>query len=365
MRYSGIAFLLLLVNFLSAQEPVKSEFANGIKYQVLFDKSMREGVSCYRIPTLVTALNGDLIAAMDERVTSCGDLKLNNNINIVTRRSKDNGKTWSPIETIVDYPIGQSASDPSMIVDQFTADIFLFYNYMDLQNEKDVYYFKMIKSSDNGKTWSSPIDITDQVTKPEWHNDAMFMTSGRGSQTKSGKLLHTIVNLKRGVYVFGSEDHGKTWFFKETPVKPADESFILELSNGNWMINSRVRKAGVRYVHVSNDDGLTWFSKPDSTLLDPTCNASFIRYSSKKHIKAKKVLLFSNANSKTERKNMTVRTSLDEGKTWSKGLTIYTNGAAYSSLTILKNGDVGLLFEKDNYSENVFVLIPYKLLIKN
>jgi len=342
-----------------------SQEKNSFDYQPLFDKTMREGVACYRIPSLVTAPNGDLIAAIDERISSCGDLNVNNNINIVIRRSNNNGKTWLPIETVVDYPLGQSASDPSMIVDQFTKEIFLFFNYMDLQNEKNIYYLRVIKSSDNGKTWSNPTDITSQISKPEWFKDFKFITSGRGIQTRSGKLLNTLVNLKNGVFVFGSNDHGKTWFINETPVKPADESIIMELSNGDWMINSRVQKAGVRYVHISTDEGKTWLSQPDSTLSDPGCNASFIRYSSKKKSRKKDFLIFSNVNSKNERKNMILRISMDEGNTWSTGLTIYTGSAAYSSLTILKNGDIGLFYEKDNYSENVFVSIPFKMLIEN
>ncbi len=328
---------------------------SGMDFQNIFSSSMREGVACYRIPSLVTAPNGDLVAAIDERVLSCEDLKLNKDINIVVRRSTDNGNTWSQIESIVDYPLGQSASDPSMIVDEVTEVIFLFFNYMDLNNEKDIYYLKVVKSNDNGKTWSEPEDITSQITKSEWHNDFKFITSGRGIQAHSGKLLHTLVNLERGLFIFGSDDHGLTWFFIDTPLKPADESKIVELADGTWMVNSRVSGVGLRYVHTSSDQGKTWKSRPDSTLIDPACNASIIRYTSIKEGSDKNRLLFSNANSKKRRKNMTVRISYDEGITWSKGKTIYTGGSAYSSLTILKNGSIGLFFEKDFYNENDFV----------
>ena len=81
-------------------------------FQDLFNTSMTAGVECYRIPALITAPNGDLIASIDERVPNCGDLKFSKDINIIIRRSSDNGKTWSDIETVVDFPYGQSASDP-------------------------------------------------------------------------------------------------------------------------------------------------------------------------------------------------------------------------------------------------------------
>ncbi|MGI9545280.1 MAG: sialidase family protein [Cyclobacteriaceae bacterium] len=354
MKKIALVFVILLPLQTVAQD--EAQLAKGLLIsQDLFNASMRDSVSCYRIPSLVTAPNGDLLAAIDERVPSCGDLKWSQDINIVMRRSSDNGQTWTPIETIVDFPIGKSASDPSMIVDQMTKEVFLFYNYMDHDKEKDVYYLHMIISKDNGNTWSAPKDITSQITKTEWHNDFKFITSGRGIQTRSGKLLHCLVNLDNGMHLFGSDDHGKTWFLIDTPIQPANESKVVELVGGKWMVNSRINEKGLRYVHTSSNSGETWRSKADSTLIDPGCNASIIRYTSIEDGFKRNRLLFSNAKMHGERKNLTVRISYDEGHTWSEGKIIYPGGSAYSSMTILDNGDIGLLFEKDDYKENVFV----------
>jgi len=264
--------ILLLINFLLAFSVTYSQYdkqsANEdvIEYHNLFDSTMREGVSCYRIPAIITAPNADLLVAIDERVPSCRDLKWSKDINIVVRRSSDTGNTWSEIETVVDYPYGQSASDPSMIVDQVTGEIFLFFNFMDLDNEKDVYYLKVVRSRDNGRSWSSPIDITSQITKPEWNNDFKFITSGRGIQTSTGKLLHTLVNLENHLHLFESDDHGKTWSLIDTPIIPANESKVVELADGSWMINSRIEGGGLRFVHTSSDQGKSWISRPDSSL---------------------------------------------------------------------------------------------------
>jgi sialidase-1 len=361
MRNTFLALLLVTFSVTAQQETFK--IADGvISHQDLFNTSMNPDISCYRIPALATAPNGDIIAAIDERVPSCGDLKWSKDINIVIRRSADNGKTWSKIEKIVDFPLGQSASDPSMIVDAITNEIFLFYNYMDLDKEKDVYYLHVTKSADNGKTWSKPEDITPQIAKPEWHNDFKFITSGRGIQTRSGNLLHCMVNLNSGLHVFGSKDHGKTWFFIDTPVSPADESKIMELANGDWMINARANKEGKRYVHISKDEGKSWITRPEDNLIDPGCNASIVRYTSIEDGYKKNRLLFSNAKSEKGRVNMTVRISYDEGKTWSEGKTIYKGESAYSSMTIMKNGDIGLLFEQDDYQKNPFVSFSLKWL---
>lgn len=324
----------------------------------LFVAAENPGVECYRIPSIVTAPNGDLIAAIDERVPGCADLRGSRDINIVLRRSEDNGESWSDIEMVVDFPDGLSASDPSMIVDEETGDIFLFYNYMDLDKEKDVYYLHVVKSIDNGKTWSDPENITDQISKPEWHNDFKFITSGRGIQTRKGWLLHTLVNLQNGLHIFGSKDHGKTWFLIDTPIKVGDESKIIQLDNGDWMINSRVNKGGRRYVHVSSDEGKTWNSKEASDLVDPGNNAGIIRYSSESNGDDRNRLLFCNTNSEKGRKNLTIRISYDEGKTWSAGKVIYPGSAAYSTITILDNGEIGVFFERDDYTRNSFVKFP-------
>jgi sialidase-1 len=255
----------------------------------------------------------------------------------------------------MDFPDGQSASDPSMIVDRSTGDILLFYNYMDLDKEKDVYYLHVMKSRDHGQTWSEPEDITAQITRPEWHRDFKFITSGRGIQTRSGKLLHCMVNLDRGMHLFGSDDHGQSWYLIDTPVKPADESKVVELADGRWMINSRVNGGEQRWVHISSDQGQSWESRPEPALVDPGCNGSIIRYTCVQDGFDKNRLLFCNANSKKGRTNLTVRVSYDEGESWTEGKCIYPGGSAYSTLTVLDTGDIGLVFEKDNYTENPFV----------
>ena len=332
-------------------------YSQNLEFLDLFDNSMNIKVFCYRIPSLVTTTNGTLIAAIDERNNSCGDLKWNRDINIVIRKSFDDGKTWTKIEKIIDYPLGKSASDPSMIVDKKTNEIFLFFNYMDLDNAKDIYRFMVIKSSDNGENWSKPVEITNNIIKKGWERDFMFITSGGGIQTKDGTLLHCLVNLNKGTHVFGSKDHGKSWFLIDTSLSPGDESKIVELSNGNWLVNSRVNSNDSRYSHISNDNGQTWATYKNKDLQDPGCNASLVKHD--------ELLLFTNAFHSKYRKNLSLSISKDQGRTWAKNQTIYKGESAYSSMTKLKNGDIGVFFEKDNYTKNVFVRIPKSWLTKN
>lgn len=357
MKINILLFGLIVwaCSFTHAQEDMPKLAGGLFEVYDLFNATDDPEVSCYRIPAIVTSTNGDLVVAIDERMPSCNDLRGSRDINIVIRRSQDNGHSWSETERIVDYPEGKSASDPSMIVDRFTGEIFLFYNFMDLDKEKDVYYLHVMKSSDHGQSWSEPQDITAQIAKPEWHRDFKFITSGRGIQTRNGKLLHCMVNLDHSLHLFGSDDHGLSWHLIDTPLKPGNESKVVELDNGSWMVNSRANGKGKRWVHISSDQGLSWESRPEPKLKDPGCNASIIRYTSTKNGFDRSRLLFCNAKMKKGRQNLTVRISYDEGQSWSDGKCIYPGSSAYSTMTVLENGDIGLVFEKDYYTENPFV----------
>lgn len=313
------------------------------------------GIKSYRIPALCTAPNGDLIAACDARRDNGGDLNVFQPINITFRRSTDGGKTWSqPANTWTwrwDEGEKWSGSDPSFIVDEKVKKIFLFYNvwkWEDVKNwNNNVYRFYVQESSDNGKTWSKPRDISRDIAFPEWpfgkprdKGGFIFITSGSGIQTKDGTLLNTLVHVNDGNALFGSEDHGKTWKAIGRSVKNGDECKVVELKDGSWMINSRWRGGG-RQIHVSNDRGMTWASHYDTDLVDPQCNAQIMRL-------GKDVLLFSNCKS-NGRNNLHLRSSIDEGKTWSEGICIEKGPSAYSDITRIGKDRIGVLFEGADY----------------
>jgi len=309
--------------------------------QTLF-KSGTNDTHTYRIPAVVTAKNGDIVVACDARRKNSADLVHQRTIDIVFRRSTDNGNTWSPIE-VMDPITNGGCSDPSLLLDRETGEIFCFYNYMSNDKSSKEYRFILQKSADHGKTWSEPEDFTEQVAGPELKNSFKFITSGRGIQTSDGTLMHNYVQVGKGVTVITSTDHGKSWS-AVVDVPHGDESKLVELADGSLMINSRIAP-GRRNVHRSQDGGKTWNTEADYSLCDPRCNASIIRYPVGLYGNNSELLLFCNAASNSERKNLAVRLSKDNGDTWSDGHVIDSGPSAYSELDILSDGKVIVVYE--------------------
>ena len=323
-----------------------------------------EGVASavYRIPALCVAPNGDLVAVCDARRDDGGDLNHAKPINIAVRRSADGGRTWSdPVFSWKwkwDDDEHWAGSDPSLIVDAEARKIFLFYNVWESKKRHGIFQFYVQESSDNGRTWSKPRNITSDIAFPEWgfgrrdrEGGFIFITSGSGIQTKDGTLLHTLVHVGDGNALFGSSDHGKTWRAFGKPVKNGDECKVVELSDGSWMINSRWRGGG-RQIHVTKDRGATWESYYDGELSDPECNAQIMRVG--------KVLLFSNCKSSNRRHNLYVRASVDDGKTWTEGICVEPMGAAYSDMCVLPGRRLGVVYEGAGYATINFTTISLK-----
>jgi len=354
MLFSRVRWMLSAC-FLNVLLAASGALANDELLQLVDSKSLfvsgTEGTHTFRIPAIITAKNGDLVAACDARRQSAADLKPQRTIDIVFRRSSDDGMTWSQMEVLDPFD-DKGCSDPSLLLDASTGDIFCFYNTMVSDIASNEFRFVVHKSSDHGKTWGKPIDFTDQVTGPESKNSFKFITSGRGIQARDGHLLHNFVRGGEGVTLFGSSDHGVTWK-SLSEVSPADESKLVQLHDDSLMINSRLDR-GMRFVHRSKDDGRTWIGAADWGLPDPQCNACILQYTSKRDGYSKDRLIFCNAASAEGRENLTARISYDGGDTWSAGKVIDSGPSAYSEITVLRDGSLGVLYEP-GYREVRFV----------
>lgn len=363
--------------------------------------SGQDGYKTFRIPAIISLPNGELLAFCEGRVNGAADF---GNVDIVSKRSIDKGKTWSALNIIVDNDSLQ-AGNPAPVVD-FTDSqypdgrIFLFYNTGN-KNETEIRKgngYKQIwykTSTDGGRSWSNAVDITLQVHLPnlpninpaynfleDWRTYAN--TPGHAIQFTKGKYRgriyiaanHTEGNIQPGftngrAHGFYSDDHGKTFHISDNVEMPGgNEATAAELTDGRLMMNIRNQKGDVkaRIVAISNDGGSKWDTVYfDKQLPDPVCEGSILSLG----IKNKKMILaFCNAADTSQRNNLTLRISYDEGKTWGKNILIDKNPkpyenknndyTAYSDLVKLNKKTIGVLYEKANYAEIVFVAINWK-----
>lgn len=326
-----------------------------------------EGSKFYRIPALLATQKGTLIAVCDARIERWNDAP--NNIDLAIKRSFDSGKTWTPLKIIVDYPGQEAGGDPCLLEDGMTGTIWLFFDYIvpregfrvemldsfrvaDDYDRNRIIYFRAMKSNDDGKTWSEPVNL-DYLRKPEW--DYIVAAPGNGLQAKDGTLIAPAYcglpdGSSNSSLAIISEDHGETWKAGQSIGEYLVEPQIVELRDGSLRMSIRqTAQKGHRMYAVSEDKGLTWGEiLPDTALPEPGsgCQASFIRYSQKKLLSGKNRILFSNPASLKGRKNLTVRLSYDEGKTWKYSRTLREGPSAYSSMAVLPDGTVGILYEQ-------------------
>jgi len=314
------------------------------------------GSANFRIPAIKTAKNGSLVAAVDARINGSGDLP--NNIDIMIRTSPDKGETWTEGLTIADFG-DFGASDPALVVDRNSGDIicmFASHHGLFQSTPSNPIRFQVCRSQNHGLTWSAPVDHTAGIYAPGWY--ASWLASGSAHQLRSGRMVGAVgVRQNSGNtisnFMIYSDDAGATWHYHPALASATgDEAKIVELDNGNLMMNIRNASPDCRKITVSQNGGDSWATPwYQYELIDPAVNGDFIRYTSVLDGYDKSRLLFSTASHPTIRKNLTIFLSYDEGSTWTVSKVINPGPAAYSSLTILDDGTIGCLYENGEYEE--------------
>lgn len=327
--------------------------AAGIEFTDVFVNGEND-VHAYRIPSLVVAGNGDLLAFAEARRESRADASPTT---IVMKRSTDMGKTWGKMETVVAN--GRDAFvNPCPIVDEKRGMIWFFYNHLpeksNEHNSKPGLHLEtttvwMTYSKDNGKSWNEPVNITSMVKKPDWASYAVG--PGVGIVTRNGDIVVPFNHGPRPYHssVFYSKDGGLSWHLGSDVAPDTNECQVVELSDGRIMLNMRSyrgnKKIKKRAVVTSSDLGKNWSKLiDDPTLIEPICQASFLRYTDPRD-GLKSRILFSNPASKVARINLTARLSYDEAKSWPVTKTIDSGVVAYSCLAVLPDKTIGCLYE--------------------
>ena len=329
-----------------------------------------DGSASFRIPGLVTTNKGTLLGVYDVRYNSSVDLQ--EYVDVGLSRSTDGGKSWEKMRlplSLGEYgglPKAQNGvGDPSILVDTKTNTVWVVAAWthgmgnqrawwsshpgMDLNHTAQLV---LAKSTDDGKTWSKPINITEQVKDPSWY--FLLQGPGRGITMSDGTLVFPtqFIDSTRvpNAGIMYSKDRGKTWKMHNMARTNTTEAQVAEIEPGVLMLNMRDNRGGSRAIAITKDLGETWTEHPSSrqALQEPVCMASLIHVDAKDNILNKDILLFSNPNTTKGRNHITIKASLDKGLTWLPEHQLMLDeaeGWGYSCLTMIDKETIGILYE--------------------
>ena len=364
------------VSITTSQGEVKPTVLSATRQRIGFAVRRHgdDGVHTHRIPALTITPRGTLLCVYDLRRNEGRDLQ--EDIDIGLSRSTDGGQTWESPRVIMDQgeygglPQSQNGcSDPGIVVDHQTGEIFCFAVWMNGKPKKHQWtddgsepgfeigkaaQFLMVRSRDDGLTWSAPENLTRTLKQPEWWLFAPAPQSG--FQMPDGTLVMPVQGRSgRGAKqtfatIMTSRDHGRTWTVGKPGYVGGNECQAARLDNGQIMLNVRNDLARFRAVSVTQDFGQTWQPHPTSgqALIEPNCNGSLLRVSDETAGSGKFFLVFSNPHSQTARTHQTLQVSVDAGQTWPATHHILLDegrGAGYPSLTQISPTTVGLIYE--------------------
>lgn len=337
--------------------------------QILWE-SGKDGYHTYRIPSLIVTKRGTVLAFCEGRKLRSGD---QGDIDLLVKRSDDGGLTWSKQQIVWD-DAGNTCGNPCPVIDQGTGVIWMLMTWnrgddtgkqLHDGTAKGTRHVFVTSSSNDGRDWTPAEEITQSVKKPDWF---WFATGpGVGIQIRHGEHAGRMVipcdysakDNEWGSAAVVSDDHGKTWNLAGCIQPLVNECQVVELDDakGSLLMNLRSadRQARTRFQSISRDGGETWSSaEPAADLPDPICQGSLIRHSWQDGGIGR--LLFSNPAHENERRNLTVRMSIDDGKTWPYQQEVFAGPSAYSCLTGLPNGQIGLAFEggAKSFREGIF-----------
>ena len=331
-----------------------------------------DGYASYRIPAVISAADGSVLAFAEGRRAGTAD---SGNIDVVLWRSSDGGCSWMPLQ-VVASGAGDTRGNPAPVLDPATRQIVLVTSYnAGTVTETRILQGKVTPeqsrrvfvqtSSDNGATFSPVREITAQTKLADWRwyatgpGHATVLTTGPHAGRIVVPANHSIpppdgsTDLGSEAKYYGghdiySDDHGATWHIGYIDDNPdnyinVNETTATQLPDGRLYFNTRDHNGtapGNRADAYSSDGGATLDAPfaPQDTIPGPVVEASVLQL---RH----GPLLYSGPADPNARAAMTIRVSHDQGVTWPGSYPISGLPAAYSDLVQLDSNTVGLLYE--------------------
>lgn len=354
---ASLSIMILLSAFFLIS-PSKAEAAAPIFSESTIWAKNEAGLWPYHVYGLEVTTSGTVLAFAEGRIDAADD----GAHHLVLKRSTDNGATWGSMQYIEQSTNGESWTNPAPVVDRTTGKIFFFYALNDGSNASTRVFYK--SSTDDGVTWSARTEITSMFGSNPYGWTFHMPGPGHGIQLDNGRLLLQLWNRKSisfpvnqrnyGISTIYSDDHGTTWnlggVIPVSTTYPANESRLVQLDNGNVVMNGRYAVSGTnsRITSLSTDNGATW-SNPQFDNAIPAftaVDASLISFTRKSDGANANRLLFSRPNS-TTRQNMTVDISYDDGVSWTYSKVVNSGASYYSDLAVLADNTVLLLYGRD------------------
>ena len=331
---------------------------NRKPFETIVFQMGENGYSMFRIPAIVCAPDGTLLAFAEGRKNGSSDA---GDIDVVMKKSYDSGRTWEDFKVIWDEG-ENTCGNPAPVFDENTGRLIMLMTWnlgsdtehmINAGRSTDTRRVFVISSDDLGQTWTEPRELTSELKDPSW---TWFATGPchaiqKKHEPHKGRIVvscnyndtsevdSTGLSYSYAVY---SDDGGRNWNAGASAESGGNESTIAELSDGRLLLNMRNwrqnGKRTLRRMAFSCDGGASWSETfyADS-LYEPICQGSLLSYGD--------ILLFSNPHACDDRRNMTISRSDDGGLTWSPVLAVTSDRSAYSDMTVLTSGDVGLLYE--------------------
>lgn len=342
---------------IASPPPVRYRPTKEPEYTDVFWAGMND-IAWYRIPSVVTTPNDVVLAFCEARKVDWRD---KSPTKIVLRRSYNGGQSWLPIQDIAD--VGDDAAmDPTAVVDRVTGRVWLFFAvYPEGWNDNPAPGLTYPSctvwttySDDDGASWSEPENITSSVKLEDWTH--VNIGPGVGIQMEFNAEGRLVIPCSHGGgttgnnHIMYSDDHGQSWNIAGY-INTGSESQIVELSNGQLLMN--IRGGGIfgRRISKSYNAGMSW-TQPyyDPYLVEPVCQASILRYTDELSEEKNRILFCNPASAiplanEVGRRNLTIRLSYDNCSTWEFSKIIHHGAAGYSCMTVLPDKKVGVLYE--------------------